>query len=245
MTLTFIPLGVGDAFSQKSYSSSLWVSAQGHAILVDCPHPIRKMLHETDMSPKPDLDDVDAVVLTHLHADHVSGLEGYLFYARFHLNRKGLVVAHDKVLEALWPHHLLAGMGRLHIAGAEQTLTLDAYADTRSLDEAAPISVGPFDIACRRTVHHIPTYALRITAGGATLGYSADTTFDPGLIDWLVESDLVIHETNEGIHTPYDKLKSLPEATRAKMRLIHYPDDFDTEKSAIACLKQGQPYTVG
>ncbi|HEY8427763.1 MAG TPA: hypothetical protein VIL20_05285, partial [Sandaracinaceae bacterium] len=92
--------------------------------------------------------------------------------------------------------------------------------------------------------HHIPTTAFRIRAGGRTLGYSADTAFDPSLIAWLAEADLVVHETNYGIHTPYASLATLPAELRAKMRLIHYPDDFDLAASRIEPLVQGRRYAV-
>ena len=78
-------------------------------------------------------------------------------------------------------------------------------------------------------------------AGGRTLGYSADTAFDPGLIDFLSAADLIIHETNLGpAHTPYEQLAALPADLRARMRLIHYPDGFDTSGSAIAALSEGE-----
>ena len=64
------------------------------------------------------------------------------------------------------------------------------------------------------------------------------------MIEWLAEADLVIHETNHGTHTPYSALAELPEALRAKMRLIHYPDDFDLEASVIEPLTQGRRYRL-
>ena len=67
---------------------------------------------------------------------------------------------------------------------------------------------------------------------------------DEGLIDWLSEADLVVHETNHGVHTPYEKLAALPAELRARMRLIHYPDDFDTSASVIEPLAQGRRYNV-
>ena len=94
------------------------------------------------------------------------------------------------------------------------------------------------------TIHHIPTTAFRISAGGRTLGYSADTAWDPSLIEWLGAADLVFHETNHGVHTPYEKLAALPAATRAKMRLIHYPDEFALAESAIEPLIEGRFYEV-
>ena len=82
---------------------------------------------------------------------------------------------------------------------------------------------------------------------GATrrcLAYSADTAFDPTLIEWLSAGDLIIHETNLGVHTPYESLAALPEPLRARMRLIHYPDEFPREDRAIRLLHQGDRIVV-
>ena len=43
-----------------------------------------------------------------------------------------------------------------------------------ALDISSRIAaIGPFSIACRKTIHHVPTTALRISANGLTIGYSA------------------------------------------------------------------------
>lgn len=104
--------------------------------------------------------------------------------------------------------------------------------------------IGSFTVECRATHHHVPTTALRVRAGGRCLGLSADTSFDRGLIDWLAESDLVVHETNLGTHTPYESLAALPPELRAKMRLVHFPDGFDVDASTIECLEQGRAHEV-
>jgi ribonuclease BN (tRNA processing enzyme) len=246
MTLSFVPLGVGDAFSRRYYSSCLAVWAdEGGPILVDCPHPIRKILADASSDTMAlDLGDIQWVVLTHLHADHVSGLEGYLFFSRFHLGRRGKIAASGEVLRRLWPDSLAAGMDTLEIEGEKRRMSLADFADCTELSEERPRRVGPFTIACRKTSHHVPTFALRISVGDACLAYSADTSFDPTLIDWLAQGDLIVHETNEGIHTPYHELAALPEPLRKKMRLIHYPDDFDLENSRITPLVQGRVYTI-
>jgi ribonuclease BN (tRNA processing enzyme) len=71
-------------------------------------------------------------------------------------------------------------------------------------------------------------------------GYSADTAFDPDLIDWLAEADWVIHETNYGTHTPLSSLLLLPAELKARMRLIHYPDALSPADCPIACLHERQ-----
>jgi ribonuclease BN (tRNA processing enzyme) len=129
-------------------------------------------------------------------------------------------------------------------SGVPKTLGRDDLFDLRPLDESRATAFGPFAIECRRTIHPIPTFALRIRAGGRCLAYSCDTSYDPSLIEWLAEGDLIIHETNRGLHTPYERLAALPEHLRGRMRLIHYPDDFPVDASAIEPLRQGRLYRV-
>ena len=122
---------------------------------------------------------------------------------------------------------------------------LEDYFHLIALSEAEAVQIGPFAIQCRRTLHTIPTTAFLIRAAGRSFGYSGDTAFDPTLINWLAQADLFVHETNVGIHTPYEKLASLPADLRGKMRLIHYPDDFNVDGSAIEPLRQGHFYEIG
>ncbi|MBT3221187.1 MAG: MBL fold metallo-hydrolase [Proteobacteria bacterium] len=243
MAFVVTPLGVGDAFSQRFYSSCLLVEGDDYKVLIDCPHPIRKMMFEANVDV--DIGDIDAVVLTHLHADHCSGLEGFAYFAHFVLQRKVRLVAHPIVVERLWQNSLAAGMGLLlGEQGQIVTTDFDDFFEFCPLDFEAPTTLGPFQIHARPTRHHIPTTALRLCLGERELGYSADTSFDVELIHWLCSADLIIHETNYGIHTPYEALAALPASTRQRMRLIHYPDDRDWSNTAIAALKQGIPLVV-
>lgn len=246
--LRFIPLGTGDAFSARWYSSCLALEAEGAWLLVDCPHPIRKMMAEASATAGVALDvgALSGVVVTHLHADHASGLEGLGYFFHFALRRPAPLLAHPDVVTRLWAGHLAAGMEQLlpAVGAPMREMSLEDYFVHTPLDPARAVPLGPFSIECRPTIHHIPTTALRIRAGGRCLGYSADTAFDPTLIAWLAEADLVIHETNHGVHTPYERLAELPAALRAKMRLIHYPDAFDLEASVIEPLTQGRRYEV-
>lgn len=246
MSLSFVPLGVGDAFSSRYYSFCIAVEADGHWLLVDCPHPIRKMLREgmDAAGLSIDLPDIEAIALTHLHADHCSGIEGYAFFNRFALHRLPTLASHPEAMARLWEGHMAAGMEQLILDGVSHAMSIDDYFDVKPLSYASAVQLGPFSIECRRTNHHVPTTAFRITGGGRTLGISADTSFDPELIAWLSTSDLFIHETNYGIHTDYRKLAALPPELRARMRLIHYPDDFDLDGSVIEPLRQGRRYTV-
>lgn len=237
--MRILPLGVGDAFSARYYSSCLIVEHEGARLLLDCPHPIRKMMKEAD--PELDVGSLLGCVITHLHADHASGLEGLGYFSFFVQRSKMKLLIHPDVAHRLWEGHLAAGMEHLMRASDyhvdEKQLT--DYFEPIDLDTTRAVEIGPFRVECRKTIHHIPTTALRISAGDRVFGYSADTAFDESLIAWLDAAHLIAHETNLGVHTPYEKLAALPEALRGKMRLIHYTDFFDTESSVIAPLRQG------
>lgn len=241
-------LGVGDAFSARSYSSCLAVETEGVWLLIDCPHPIRKMMHEASIAAGIafDVGDVAALVLTHLHADHASGVEGIAFFARYMLDRRLPLLAHPDVLADLWPRHLAGAMelSRQTDGSITQRSLID-FVEPQPLTMDAPVTLGPFTIHGRCTQHSIPSIAVKVSACGRTLGYSSDTTYDPALLDWLAECDLIIHEAGVGrMHTPYERLVELPADLRARLRLIHYPDYFDTAASAIPVLRQGGLYTI-
>ncbi|MDB4928668.1 MAG: beta-lactamase domain protein [Myxococcaceae bacterium] len=248
MTLSVRVVGVGDAFTARYYNACLLVESAGTRLLVDAPPALARALRDLGDrgGPTLGLDDVDHVLITHLHGDHVGGLEQLLFWRRFVTGRKAVLHAIPEVLAGLWDARLRGGMEVLmDAAGDRHALTLDDYADVRPMPAAGEaFSLGDLSLAWRPTVHHIPTSALRVTAGGASFGYSADTAFDPSLVAWLAPSDLVLHETNFGVHTPLAALVGLDPSLRARMRLIHYSDLHDVEASPIACAREGDRYEL-
>jgi ribonuclease BN (tRNA processing enzyme) len=249
-----IPLGIGEAFTACHYTSCLALGLDEDWLLLDCPHPVRKMLREGSTAaglPQPlDLDRIHTVVVTHLHADHCCGLEDLGFYSRLALGRRARILMHPEASARLWDGLLAAGMESVQTKPGGPTVrnTLSDCFELIDLDSSRSVASGPFAIECRRTIHSVPTFALRVTAGGRVLGFSADTTYDPSLIAWLSTADLIVHEAttlaHSEVHTPYERLAALPESLRLKIRLTHLPDDFDADASAIEPLRQGRLYRV-
>jgi ribonuclease BN (tRNA processing enzyme) len=208
------------------------------------------MLREASLGaglPEPlDLDRIHAVAVSHLHADHCCGLEDFGYYSFFALGRRAKILMHPDASGRLWDGLLAAGMEVIQPREGAPLVTkqLGDYFELIDLNESQPVQCGPFSVECRRTIHGVPTFAFRIAAGDRVLGYSADTAYDPDLIEWLAAADLIVHEATTlvqtGVHTPYEKLAALPESIRSKMRLTHYPDDFDLGSSVIEPLRQGR-----
>ena len=242
-------LGTGDAFSADRYSSCLLVETTTTKVLVDCPHPIRKVMKESTKG-RVDVGDIDAVILTHLHADHASGVEGYAWFRRFALGDAMQVWAHPAVLTGLWPQ-LQSSMAELLIVDADnhphhrERLGFDDLFAPHELSTSTAVQIGDLQIEARMTIHHIPTTALVFKDGDHVVGYSADTAWDETLLAWLDRGDVVIHETNFGAHTPYAKLAALPLRWRDKLRLIHWPDGFDVDGSVIKVLHDGDVVVDG
>ena len=104
-----MPLGVGEAFTARYYTSCIALGVDDDWLLIDCPHPVRKMLREASIDaglPEPlDLDRIHAVAVSHLHADHCCGLEDFGYYSFFVLGRRAKLLMHPDGFSAPlgWP----------------------------------------------------------------------------------------------------------------------------------------------
>lgn len=294
--------GVGDAFTERYHNACLCIEepSSGLRLHIDCPPAFPRVLADHRARSGSDLavDNIDHLLLTHLHGDHCGGTEAYLYLRRFVVGRKPTLYGAPEVLDALWPTRLAGGMDRLLLAAPsfDESAVLARFADSLNssttntdkelsalsdnsiyidsqireremIESPGPMKtlglldytdrvdllptqtrIGPLRIERRFTRHHIPTTAIRVFLDGRArplFGYSADTAFDPDLIAWLAEADLVVHETNFGVHTPLSALMTVPQSVRNRMRLIHYPDMLDVESSPIPCLREGQVLTLG
>ena len=151
---------MGEAFTARNYTTGLALGLGDEWLLLECPHPIRKMLREASLATgiPLDLDRVRGVALSHLHADHCSGLEDYGFYSYYALGRRATLAIHPTVSARLWDGLLIAGMGesRVDIDAPPALRKLDDFFDVVPLDATAPVAIGPFSVECRPTLHYHP-----------------------------------------------------------------------------------------
>ena len=84
-TFETVVLGVGDAFSERYRPTSLLLSYDDFFLAIDCPDMYRSVLKEASAisGRQLSLSAIDHVLITHVHGDHMNGLEGVGFYKRY------------------------------------------------------------------------------------------------------------------------------------------------------------------
>lgn len=130
------------------------------------------------------LDDLDAVVLSHLHPDHCVDLCG-LYVARRYRPAGSL----DARLPVHGPKRTAERMAGIYgVSGGE----LSQEFDFRVVTDRIGFTVGPLSVTPVRVNHPIEAYGYRVAADGATFAYTGDTDSDPSLGDLLHDADLAL-----------------------------------------------------
>jgi len=241
-------LGAGDAFTTTGFGSSALIESGGSYVLLDCPGLVHRALAEATRAAgwNVDASSIDDILLTHLHGDHVNGLEAVGF-GRMILRMERPEAPRPRVFvnrpagDRLW-ERLAPAMEQQR--WLDRPSRLDDYFELRPIDTGEVVRVGPLEVRARRTDHPVPATGFLIGDGSWTLGWSGDTTFEREHVDWLSAADLIVHECGPGpVHTGLDQLGALPDELRARLRLTHLPDGFDTSASDMAALAAGDVLT--
>ncbi|MSR70066.1 MAG: ribonuclease Z [Phycisphaerales bacterium] len=244
MSIRAVIIGTGSALSERSYGSSAAIVTEHGLILIDCPDAILRAMRDASKTSGIPLDAmrITDILVTHLHGDHVNGLEtiGWKHWIARQTAPAAPPRIHtiEVVARRLW-ERLAPSMDQ------NGSAKLEDYFSVNVLEPGTTTLISDLAVEVRPTEHLIPCCGFRISRGGATLGWSGDTRFDPSHIDWLSTADVIVHETTESrVHTPIACLNALDPAVRAKMRLIHMDDAFDQTSTDIAVLTDGQVLDV-
>ncbi|MGC5628886.1 MBL fold metallo-hydrolase [Georgenia sp. Z1344] len=136
--------------------------------------------------------ELDAVVLSHLHADHMVDLIGMQVYRRWHP---------DGPLPPLDVHGPAGTLERTRAVGGDDED--EDYSDVltfRTLSTGTPVAVGPMTVEVFDAWHPVPAFGIRVTgpsedgAGTVSLGYTGDTDSCPGQDAMAQGLDLLLSE---------------------------------------------------
>ncbi|MEI8081258.1 MAG: MBL fold metallo-hydrolase [Actinomycetes bacterium] len=134
-----------------------------------------------------DIYSIDAVVLSHLHADHCADLAG--FYVARKYGEDGPMPS----IPVFGPRGTAARMAALY--GTDSGSSMDEIFDFAEFD-ADPFRVGSLTLTAHPVVHCVPGFALRAQADGRSVIYSGDTAFCSELVEASRGADLALFEAS-------------------------------------------------
>lgn len=171
-----------------SPASGYLLESDGYRVVLDLGHGAFGALQRY-VNPA----EVDAIVVTHLHADHCIDLTAYIVALRYG-----------------GAHYRVRGPdGRIPLIGPAGTrdrleAAYDPYARKLALHElfgfSTPASgeLGPFALSFATMNHPVPTSAVRITCNDRTLVYSGDTGESDALVSLAHGADVLLCEASVG-----------------------------------------------
>jgi ribonuclease BN (tRNA processing enzyme) len=220
--------------------SGYLVEEAGTVVLLDCGNGVFGKLRE-----HVDYVDVDAVVLSHLHADHFLDLVPYS-YALTYAPRQQPVPVHR------WPGtgnparpRLLCPRGgrdvfrRVTGAWGSETLIEDAF-DLCEYDPHEFLKIGPLTVRFHAVVHFVPAWAVEIvsSATGGRFTFGADSAPTEELVRFADRTDLLMLEATlprpertgmRGHLTPGEAGDHAARANAKQLVVTHFSDELDAQ----------------
>lgn len=146
------------------------------------------------------LGDLDAIVVSHRHADHCVDLIG-LHHTLRALQREGTGVdrrirlyAHESVVETL-----------AALSSREAPYVFAETFDVHLVGPGDRFVVGDLDITLYASVHSAPAVSMRLVADGRVLVYSGDSAGGEQLVEAARDADLLLCEaTWQGAEADHD-----------------------------------------
>ncbi len=233
MTVHFLGTGSANAGPDRT-TTMLAVEHGGHLVLVDCGGDAVQRMQACGLDPV----QLDAVILTHEHPDHLAG--------------------YPLLVEKLW---LMGRADPIPVYGPQATLdkaqALFSVFDTGKWDglperafhpvamepDSPVLRLGDLTVTASPVDHPVPTVGLRFEAPGRVVAYSCDTALCDAVVALAQGADLLIHEGTGSLpqvhSSPAEAADVAQRAGAARLVLVHAPvgasdDDLGPARAAFA-----------
>ncbi len=222
-------LGSGSAFTvgDDNFQSNILVeSDRGKHLLIDCGSDIRFSLHKFDLSYL----DITNIYISHLHADHIGGLEYIGFNTKFDPRCDKPYLYLSKELESeLWERSLSGGMRSIQ----GQITSLESFFKVHPIDLQRSFVWENIKFNLIKVIHIdngyfvMPSYGLLFETDKIKVFLSTDTQLSNNLYEIYSQADLIFQDCEistyaSGVHANYNELVELMPEIKAKMWLYGY-----------------------
>jgi ribonuclease BN (tRNA processing enzyme) len=232
-------LGKSPSWQDAGGACSGYLLQEGDtSVLIDCGNGVFGKLRQ-----RLDYIELDAVIVSHLHADHWLDLIPFA-YALTYAPKQQPVPVHT------WPGtddparpRLIAPPGstetfrRVVGAWGNEDLIETAFA-LEEYGAGDTVEVGPISASFHPVPHFIDTFAINLSAGGGKLTYGADSRPAEELVEIARDADLLLVEATlprpertgvRGHMTPEEAGRHAREAGAGRVVLTHISDELGEE----------------
>lgn len=168
-------LGNNGPFPSAGGACSGYLLTEGDKrILIDCGNGVL-----SNMQKFVRIEELDAIILTHLHSDHMSDMMVLRYAVQIKMNRGHAI----KPIDVYAPSEPQEEFSRLNIAGVYNLKPITAE---------LVLNFGEMKLEFREMVHPVKCYALSASSKGKRFVYSGDTSWNEGIIEFSQSADLIM-----------------------------------------------------
>lgn len=224
-------LGTGAALSDAGRTTTMLAFESGDSVVVvDCGGDVLQRLMAAGLDP----DRIEALVVTHEHADHVSGFPLFM--------EKIWLAGRRRPIPVYGPAPALSQARRIWEAfetGGWVGVPEIAWGEV-ALEEGAPVLESEaWRITAAPGTHSVPVIGLRVEdrRGGGVAAYSCDTEESDAIARMARGADLLVHEATGGFggHTTVEgAARVAARAGAGRLVLVHLPPAVGDDELARA-----------
>ncbi len=234
--------GIGSAFTKRLYQTNLLIIKGDDHLLIDCGTKFSQSLFELGLG----VTDIENILITHSHADHIGGLEEAALMGRYFAKKKPNMFITETYQQCLWDMSLRGGCAYNEEKNGSVLEFSDLWNVVRPQSlknyprETYELNAGSINIKMFRT-KHIPDNSESWETSAWSCGviiddrvmFTGDTRYDEDLIlsfDRLFHLENIFHDCQfftGGVHASLDELNSLPPDIKKKTVLTHYGDNWE------------------
>lgn len=243
MKVTLQSIGCGDAFaSLGNYHSAHLIKSDDLCILLDCGATILNSFHEYKISP----DEIDVLLISHFHGDHIGGIPFLLLKNVYQLKRSkplkiiGPVGLRQRLFELI--EAMYKGNGEKMLSAPYLEIEELSIRDKKVLNES--ITVEFFNTAHGSCVESI---AMIFELGSKRFLYSGDTELTDDLKDELSKVDHALVECSsvekiKGHISQQEIVDLMKKISISQLFVCHMSEELSFFNQLITKVIQGKVY---